>query len=197
MVCENRASGIPTMLRELRRAGSPPPEFHSRITRFKVVLPRHALLDDATATWIAGLGQTGLTTSQHLALAEMRAGRTVTNGTMRNLGLEAHRATTELSDLVNRGIAVRIGERRHARYVLAPEASSPAQRGTGNAEDLVREALADGAELSRREIEQRTGLSYMKVLRALKTLEETGRVTPTTPGRSPLRRYRRSSEGLW
>jgi len=41
-VCENRASGIPTMLRELRRAGSALPQFHNRITRFKVVLPRHA-----------------------------------------------------------------------------------------------------------------------------------------------------------
>ena len=45
MVCENRSSGIPTMLRELRRAGSPPPEFHSRITRFKVIMPRHDGVD--------------------------------------------------------------------------------------------------------------------------------------------------------
>ncbi|GAA2618069.1 ATP-binding protein [Paractinoplanes durhamensis] len=198
MVCENRASGIPTMLRELRRAGSPPPEFHNRITRFKVVLPRHALLDDATTAWIAGLGQLGLTTSQHLALAEMRTGRTVTNGTMRNLGLEAHRATSELSDLVNRGIAVRVGERRHARYVLAPEVSDPAPiRIDGTATELVWDALANGIELSRRDLEQRTGLSHMKVLRALKVLEETGRVTPTALGSSPLRRYRRNDPGLW
>ncbi|GIF19904.1 ATP-dependent DNA helicase RecG [Actinoplanes tereljensis] len=198
MACENRASGIPTMLRELRRAGSPPPEFHNRITRFKVVLPRHALLDDATTAWIVSLGQSGLTTSQHLALAEMRTGRTVTNGTMRNLGLEAHRATSELSDLVNRGVAVRIGERRHARYVLAPEADDPTpSRADGTPEELVWRTLADGTELSRRDIEQRTGLSYMKVLRALKALEDSGRVTPTAPGRSPLRRYRRNGPGLW
>jgi ATP-dependent DNA helicase RecG len=198
MVCENRASGIPTMLRELRRAGSPPPEFHNRITRFKVVLPRHALLDDATMAWITSLGQAGLTTSQHLALAEMRTGRLVTNGTMRNLGLEAHRATSELSDLVNRGIAVRLGERRHARYVLAPGATEPiAGRIDGTAEELVWDALANGVELARRDIERHTGLSHMKVLRALKVLEETGRVTPTTPGSSPLRRYRRNDPGLW
>jgi len=128
----------------------------------------------------------------------MHAGRTVTNRTMRNLGLEAHRATSELSDFVNRGIAVRIGERRHSRYVLAPEASSaPSERPDGTAEDLVWDALRDGSELSRRDIEQRTGLSYMKVLRALKTLEEIGRVAPTTPARSPLRRYRRISPGRW
>jgi ATP-dependent DNA helicase RecG len=198
MVCENRASGIPTMLRELRRAGSPLPEFHSRITRFKVIMPRHALLDDETMAWIASLGQSGLSSTQHLALAEMRAGRTVTNGTMRNLGLEAHRATSELSDLVSRGVAVRIGERRHARYLLAPDALSVPETSeleespVDDAEELVWRALADGSELSRRDLEVRTGLSYMKVLRALKTLEITGRITATAPARSPHRRYRRA-----
>jgi ATP-dependent DNA helicase RecG len=200
MVCENRASGIPTMLRELRRAGSPLPEFHSRITRFKVIMPRHTLLDDETMAWIANLRQSGLSASQHLALAEMRAGRTVTNGTMRNLGLEAHRATSELSDLVNRGIAVRIGERRHARYLLAPDSANRAEAVASDeqltddgAEGLVLRALADGSALSRRDLEERTGLSYMKVLRALKTLEATERVIPTAPARSPHRRYRRAS----
>lgn len=202
MVCENRASGIPTMLRgaTVRRAGSPPPEFHSRITRFKVVMPRHDLLDDDTTAWIAGLGQPGLSSTQHLALAELRAGRTVTNGSMRNLGLEAHRATNELSDLVNRGIAVRIGERRHARYLLAPtstnvrETEATAEKpGDDNAEAMVWRALSDGSELSRRDLEARTGLSYMKVLRALRDLEVTGRVVPTAPARSPHRRYRRGS----
>lgn len=200
MVCENRASGIPTMLRELRRAGSPPPEFHSRITRFKVIMPRHSLLDDETMSWIASLGQPGLSSTQHLALAELRAGRTVTNGTMRNLGLEAHRATNELSDLVSRGVAVRIGERRHARYLLSRaaaevlETDEPAgQPDDADPEALVFRALSDGSELSRRDLEARTGLSYMKVLRALRTLEVTGRVIPTAPARSPHRRYRRAS----
>ncbi|HET8683587.1 MAG TPA: ATP-binding protein [Micromonosporaceae bacterium] len=199
MVCENRASGIPTMLRELRRVGSPLPEFHSRITRFKVVMPRHSLLDDETMAWIASLGQPGLSPTQHLALAELRAGRAVTNRTMRNLGLEAHRATSELSDLVGRGVAVRVGERRHARYLLAPDPTEPSRpssragRPPGErAEEMVWQALADGSEQSRRDLEKRTGLSYMKVLRALHTLEATGRVIATAPPRSPTRRYRRT-----
>ncbi|MBO3740849.1 ATP-binding protein [Actinoplanes flavus] len=192
MVCENRASGIPTMLRELRRTGSPLPEFHNRITRFKLLLPRHTLLDDETTTWIGGLGQQGLTTTQQLALAEMRLGRAVTNSTMRNLGLEAHRATSELADLVSRGIVVRVGERRHARYLIAPRAEQLALYAATNLSDteLIKEALRDGRELSRRDLEQRTGLSYMKVLRALKDLEIAGTVRPTAPARSPLRRYR-------
>ncbi|MFI5931594.1 ATP-binding protein [Actinoplanes sp. NPDC051494] len=196
MVSENRASGIPTMLRELRRIGSPPPEFHSRITRFKVIMPRHALLGDETMTWISGLGQAGLTPTQHLALAEMRAGRPVTNGTMRNLGLEARRATVELSDLVSRGVAVRVGERRHARYLLAP-APDPASRKkadppAGSVEEIVWAALADGSELSRRDLEERTGLSQGSVTRALNTLEGEQRITATAPVRSPRRRYRRT-----
>lgn len=193
MVCENRASGIPTMLRELRRARSPLPEFHSRITRFKVIMPRHTLLDDTTMAWIASLQQPGLSPSQHMALAEMHAGRTVTNGTMRNLGLEAHRATGELSDLVGRGIVVRIGERRHARYLLAPglgpAPAPPVEPGTEEAEGVVLRALSGGSELSRRDLEQRTGLSPTKVLRALKSLEDRGKVRPTAPARSPMRRY--------
>ncbi|GGN47445.1 ATP-dependent DNA helicase RecG [Actinoplanes campanulatus] len=192
MGCENRASGIPTMLRELRRTGSPLPEFHNRITRFKLLLPRHTLLDDETTTWIDGLGQQGLTTTQQLALAEMRLGRAVTNSTMRNLGLEAHRATGELADLVSRGIVVRVGERRHARYLVAPQAEQLAlltATGVSDAE-IIKRALGDGRELSRRDLEQRTGLSYMKVLRALKDLEVAGTVQPTAPARSPLRRYR-------
>ena len=119
---------------------------------------------------------------------------------MRNLGLEAHRATNELSDLVSRGVAVRIGERRHARYLLTPAATNVLETdevaehpANDDAEALVWRALSDGSELSRRDLEVRTGLSYMKVLRALKDLEVTGRVIPTAPARSPHRRYRRVS----
>jgi ATP-dependent DNA helicase RecG len=135
----------------------------------------------------------------------MRAGRPVTNGTMRNLGLEAHRATAELSDLVGRGVAVRIGERRHARYLLAPEAPDGAVEDDGEpsapepfepaenpgTQELIMAALADGSELSRRELEERTGIKWTTVLRALKILEDQGRVVPTAPARSPKRRYRR------
>jgi ATP-dependent DNA helicase RecG len=192
MACENRASGIPTMLRELRRTGSPLPEFHNRITRFKLLLPRHTLLDDETTAWITGLGQQDLSTTQRLALAEMRAGRVVTTSTMRNLGLEPHRATSELADLVNRGIVIRIGERRHARYLLVPQDEQMTLDVGADATDteLIRQALSDGAELSRRDIEHRTGLSTTKVIRALAKLEAAGLVDATAPPRSPLRRYR-------
>jgi ATP-dependent DNA helicase RecG len=199
IVCENRASGIPTMMRELRRAGSALPEFHNRITRFKVILPRHALLTPETTRWINSLGATGLNATQHMALAQMRDGRAITNQTMRNLGLDGRRATTELADLVTRGLAVRIGERRHARYVLAPQPDEPTThvgRPVETATPTGREAtilhlLSSGNEMSRRDIQEATGMNQAAVLRTLDALIAAGKVAATAPGKSPLRRYRR------
>lgn len=198
-VCENRASGIPTMLRELRRAGSALPEFHNRITRFKVILPRHALLAPDTMNWIEGLGATGLSATQQMTLAQLRDGRAVTNQTMRNLGLDARRATAELADLVARGLAVKVGERRHARYVLAalahPTAPSVPQQptitGPTDREAAILTVLSTGAALSRHDIQLATGLSQMATLRTLEYLIASGKVEATAPPKSPLRRYRK------
>ncbi|MDT4989993.1 MAG: ATP-dependent helicase RecG [Micromonosporaceae bacterium] len=200
-VCENRASGIPTMLRELRRTGSALPEFHNRITRFKVTFPRHALLTSETTNWINSLGIGSLSATQQMALAQMREGRAITNQTMRNLGLDGRRATIELADLVSRSLAVRIGERRHARYVLAPPRSQPitATKGaekTDAATDraaAILNALSPGTELSRRDIEKATNINQMTVLRTLDTLIATGKVEATASPKSPLRRYRRTA----
>ncbi len=200
-VCENRASGIPTMLRELRRAGSALPEFHNRITRFTVIFPKHVLLTPETVQWINGLGAVGLSVTQQMALAQMRDGRATTNQSMRNLGLDGRRATIELADLVTRGLAVRIGERRHARYLLTPPSrptppnDGPASAETvGDRETAVLHALSSGVELSRREIERATGINQIGVLRAIEALIAAGQVQATAPPRSPLRRYRRTTD---
>lgn len=197
-VCENRASGIPTILREMRRAGSALPEFHNRINRFKVVLPRHALLAPDTVTWIETLGAPGLTATQRMALAQLHDGRAITNQTMRNLGLDGRRATIELADLVTRGLAVRIGESRHARYLLAPvdvagrphrtvsDGPSPSDH-----QAAILDALSASPDMSRRDIQRATGLGQMATLRALELLIATGKVEATAGPRSPLRRYRR------
>lgn len=197
----HRASGIPTMLRELRRTGSALPEFHNRITRFKVTFPRHALLTPETTNWINSLNAGNLSATQQMALAQMRDGRAITNQSMRNLGLDSRRATTELADLVSRNLAVRIGERRHARYVLTPPGSQPTTatkepQNTDVAADraaAILDALPPGAELSRRDIEKATNINQMTVLRTLDTLIATGKIEATAPPKSPLRRYRRTT----
>jgi ATP-dependent DNA helicase RecG len=194
-VCENRGSGIPTILRELRRAGSALPEFHNRINRFKVIFPKHALLDDATLEWIRGLA-VELSPTQHMALAMLRHGKTVTNQTLRNLGLDGRRATTELSALVNLGLAVRIGERRHARYVLAAvgptSGAEPSHETTGaDRTAMLLSVLPAGAELSRQQLHELTGIPQASILRLLNNLVTQGVVEATAPPRSPNRRYRR------
>jgi ATP-dependent DNA helicase RecG len=189
-VCENRASGIPTILRELRRNDSALPEFHNRITRFKVILPRHALLTSETVRWIHGIGAGQLSPTQQIALAQLREGRSVTNQTMRNLGVDGRRATTELAELVRRGLAVRLGERRHSRYVLGPQVGADDEGDRPTRANAIRTALTGGSELSRRDIEEATGLSQIAVLRALDELIAAGDVEATATPRSPHRRYR-------
>ena len=181
----------------LRRAGSALPEFHNRVNRFKVIFPKHALLDDATLAWIRGLA-VELSPTQHMALALLRQGKTVTNQTLRNLGLDGRRATTELGALVNLGLAVRIGERRHARYALAPalpatNVDAARDLAGGDRVTLLLEALPLGAERSRQELHDRTGIPQTSLLRLLNDLVAHGVVEATAPPRSPRRRYRRTT----
>lgn len=199
-VCENRASGIPTMFRELRSNGSALPEFQNSITKFRATLPRHSLLTPESMAWLRALGVDGLSATQQMALAQLRDGGSITYQTLLNYGLEDRQATAELANLVSRGLLVGLGERGHARYVLAP----PDDRTTGSesAPDsgssrkrtdraaVVREALRSRGVLSRQEIQEATGLVQATVLRALEELIAAGAVEATAPRRSPHRRYR-------
>jgi ATP-dependent DNA helicase RecG len=71
-VCENRDSGIRSMLDALLTAGMSPPQFEDRISSFKVTFPNHTLLSEETPRWITGLGEHELTDSQCVALAMLR-----------------------------------------------------------------------------------------------------------------------------
>jgi ATP-dependent DNA helicase RecG len=199
VVCENRGSGIPTIIKLLRQAGMTPPEFHSRITNFRLTIPKHALLDADTTAWIDRLRQPGLTAAQRMALALLAEGRTVTNQVMRNLGIDSRRATVELADLVDRGLAVRIGERRHARYLLGPVpspttagAATPQQSEVHGRDARLLSLFRPGETLTRQEIESRSGLSTAMVNRTLARLIQAGAITATAPPRSRHRRYHRT-----
>lgn len=200
VVCENRGSGIPTMIKALRRAGLTPPEFRSRIRDFRLTIPKHALLDPDTVAWIDDLGQLGLSAAQRMILALLAEGRTVTNQVVRNLGVDGRRATAELAGLVTQGLAVRVGERRHARYVLNP-VRSPVASGNatatgstkpGDRDSQILALIQPGETLSRQEIEARSGLGTAMVNRVMARLEEAGVVIATAPPRSRNRRYRRT-----
>lgn len=212
LVAENRGTGIPAMLATLRRAGMTTPVFKSKIANFTVVFPKHSLLDADTVAWLGTLGP-GLSEQQCMALALMREGRTVTNASLRQLGVDSRAATTALSNLVERGLAESRNGRRYANYSLSPEimvteSRSPAEHEgkpaslVPAAEDQhrrrmderlqqVKQLLAQHGELSAAQVAVYIGdVGERSVLNYMRRLMDAGEVTPTAPPKSPLRKYR-------
>ena len=213
VVADNRGSGIPDMLARLRRANLTLPTFDSRLSRFTVTFPKHTLLTPETLGWIERLNQPGLSQAQVSALALMREGRQVSNGTLRQLGLDSRDATQALADLVARGLAYRVGGRRYAEYLLNDEAAGE----PGLFDDVVPDdaethpvpprdepsaprrydrtaevigLFADGATLTAAEVRAATGLGSAMTNRYLSRLIASERLEPTAPPRSPHRAYR-------
>lgn len=207
-VCENRGSGIRTMVESLRAAGMSPPKFNDSISSFSLVVPSHALLDENTVAWISGLGADGLTDSQCVGLALLRNDGTLDNARYRAAtGLDSRVATSELQDLVTRGLVAQIGTRRWTEYRLPPEAESepgaeldlePAVEDITPVEaDDDREVVADPASsildalreepMPRSEIARLSGLSqqvtakWLRMLRADGLVQVHGNAAPTSP----------------
>jgi ATP-dependent DNA helicase RecG len=201
VVCENRGSGVRDMRIALRQAGMRPPELTDRISTFTVTIPNHALLGDDVVRWIAGLRQPDLTESQVIGLAIMRSGQRLDNITYRTAAtLDSRVATTELQDLVNRGLAVQDGSRRWATYTLAEDASplsQPTPRSVPRRADRrgqILDALGE-LELARADLAVLTGLSDGTVGRWLRRLREEGAIEAVGDEnlKSPRTRYRRTS----
>ncbi|AXB46365.1 ATP-binding protein [Amycolatopsis albispora] len=197
-VCENRGSGIRTMITALRQASLSPPRFADKVSFFQVTFPNHALFGPDIVDWIRRLGERGLTDSQCLGLAMAKNGDVLDNKAYRSAsGLDSRRATAELGDLVGRGLLAQLGGSRWTRYELTPEAASAASapsRADRRADVLA--ALADG-DRNRTEIAAVTGLSDKALARWLRILRKEGLVELIgTAVRSPNVRYRRTGKAL-
>ena len=201
VVAENRASGIPNMLAELRIAGMPQPIFTNGPSTFTVELSRSALLDRATQAWISRLREPALTQLHHIALAIMRHHQPVTNAVLRNYGADRLEATQVLRDLVSRGLAVRTGDQRYARYSLAPDRRerspepvlffrAPPESRRSNKREAVAAALRAQGTARAGELADVTGLSRQTVVTHLNTLIADGLAVADGEPRSPHRRYR-------
>lgn len=208
VVADNRGSGIPDMLARLRRANLTLPTFDSRLSRFTVAFPKHTLLTAETLRWVQSLGQPGLTRAQVSALALMREGRQISNGTLRQLGLDSRDATAALIDLVNHGLAYKVGGRRYAEYLLdedrraagpdlfddrPPEAgASPpgVVRQRYDRSEQVKALFADGGTLTASQVASATGLGLAMSNRYLARLLAAGELVATAPPRSTKRAYR-------
>lgn len=199
-LCENRGSGLLSVMEELRRVGMSPPEFDVTPGRVTVRVPQHALLAPDTVAWIGSLGQAGLTDGQHLALAMMRNAGRVTNAMLQAWGVDRIDAGRALKDLVRRGLAACSGGRRYASYQLAEElpdgsdqgeSPEPDRREAGvEAElDAVLQAVRAGC-VTTLALSERLGLPPRTVARRVTALIERGLIAPTHPARSRNRSYR-------
>ncbi len=213
VVCENRGSGIRSMIAALRGAGMSLPVFHDDVASFLVVFPNATLLDDETVAWIASLGETGLTDSQILGVARMRRGQSMKNATYRSeTGVDSRIATAELRDLVDRGIVAVEGTRRSATYFLPNVTAATVSRsvqptlleesmaGISTVSDAsaatvpklaqgLWDALRDGPK-TRQQLEDLLDLQPYQVLYRARLLRSAGLVETDGPTRSPTARWR-------
>lgn len=205
-VCENRGSGIRTMLAALRVARMSPPRFADRIATFTATFPSHTLLGAEVVEWITSLSEPKLTDRQCHGLAMLYHGETLNNQSYRNANdIDSRVATEELGDLVARGLVVQTGGRRWAQYRLAAEVAATigtAEAGTTKRQGVPRQradrraellAAFGGRELTRAELVDKTGLSTRVVTYWLDALRKDGLVEPTERKiRSRYVRYRRT-----
>jgi ATP-dependent DNA helicase RecG len=197
-VCENRGSGIRSMLDSLLTAGMSPPRFEDRISSFIVTFPNHTLLSEETVRWITALGEHGLTDTQCVALAILREEEVLDNRAYRtSTGVDSRVATGELQDLVARELVNQTGSRRWAQYRLSPRLGLRISGTTARANRRPALLAALGEEiLSRAELATRTGLNDQTVRRWLTIMRDEGSVelVGTSP-RSTSARYRRARQG--
>lgn len=121
-VVEALASGIPTVFRELERAGMTRPRFIDQAIRFAVRVPNHTLLGKGDLDWLASFPEeVRLSDVQRNALVNMRHGTVYTSRSLREtFPMDSREAHLTLLDLVEQGVAVSSGERRARDYRIAP-----------------------------------------------------------------------------
>jgi ATP-dependent DNA helicase RecG len=118
---ERLGYGIDRMLRQMEAAGLPPPEFRETAAGFRVTLSGHELPPDAeggvdTRQWAA----LGLNERQIAALLHLGQHQRITNREMQDLApdVSAETLRRDLSDLVERGMLLKVGEKRATYYIL-------------------------------------------------------------------------------
>lgn len=213
MVAENRGSGIPGVMRALNRAGMAPPTFRADLRRVEVTVPQHALLTPEVRAWIGSLNQEGLTEAQVRALALLREGHRVRNQTLQGWGMHPADATRDLTNLVQRGLAEKVGERRFTTYVLAselavaPEESprAPEKPTSGRIsaaakltprQQRILSLFSQGEALTRAQIADELPVGPGATLNDINALIRYGYLSATARARSKRRAYTRTSAGL-
>lgn len=119
---ERLGYGIDRMLRQMSDAGLPPPEFRETAAGFLVTLrgqvgdDRHDVAGVDTREW----QRMGLNERQIAALLHLAEQRRITNRDLQELApdVSAETLRRDLADLVERGLLLKVGEKRGAYYIL-------------------------------------------------------------------------------
>ena len=119
---ERLGYGIDRMLRQMADAALPPPEFRETAAGFLVTLRGQAGDDrnDVAAIDTGEWRRMGLNERQIGALLHLAEQRRITNSDMQELApdVSAETIRRDLADLVERGLLLKIGEKRGAYYIL-------------------------------------------------------------------------------
>lgn len=119
---ERLGYGIDRMLRQMAEAGLPPPEFRETAAGFLVTLYGHTGDDraDAGGADVAAWRRMGLNDRQIAALLFLAEHQRITNRDMQEIApdVSAETLRRDLVDLVERGLLLRVGDKRGAYYIL-------------------------------------------------------------------------------
>ena len=198
---ENRGTGIGTMVRATREVQMSPPEFEDHRTYFRVILSNDTMLDDATVEWLNQFQSLDLNENQRLALAYTLHQQEITNGIYCRLtGADSRVATTELQDLVRRGLLQQLGTRRWTTYSLSaeaaktPEAEQPKtvrRLAAVERQERIYQLIAERGQAAARTIVEALGIPPATVRYDLRKLVEAGRIERTAQEvKDPRNEYR-------
>lgn len=198
-VIEASATGIPAVREALHDAFLPAPYFKDRVIDFQAILTSSTMLSEEDLAWATNLpGGEVFSTAQRHALIRMRNGETLTNASYRQeFPMDSTQARAELQQLVEFGLATTSGQAGGTVYSFrqedtpapatpesaAPKPAQPQARVYLRSEEkiaLIRKALHDaGQPLTKRELSERTGMSYGQINPTLKTMEQQGTIVFT------------------
>ena len=199
---ENRGSGIVTMMRATRQAQMSPPEFRDQPTYFRVVFSNDTMLDDATIEWLNQFASLNLSERQRLTLAYTLHQEEVSNGIFCRLsGADSREATSELQDLVAKGLLQQTGSRRWTTYRLSAKAAQTPEEEevsvvdsrttAGERQERICQFLAERGRAATRTIVEELGIPPATARYDLRKLIEAGRVERTAAeAKDPRNEYR-------
>lgn len=183
MLCENRGTGIPSMIASLLKAGMEPPQFNDLRNQFKVICFNHALFDKKTLAWLEQYSNLDLSSRQRFALAYMRHNERINNSQYCRMNdCDSRLALRELNELVLQKVITKYGTRRWTYYIVTEKQARKVvgpQRRMDRREEIIR-LIRKNQPITRKKIVDATRLSTPAILYWLRILSKEGKIGTTT-----------------